>query len=430
MRKLAITVALASTALATPAVARDKSAYVGIDGGVMLLNDVDYDFDNGVDPVLLGAVSTHHKAGWDVDARIGYDFGLVRVEGELGYKRASVKNGVLLNSLIDFPVNNAPYTVDVGGSDRALSAMVNALVDFGDENGWSGSVGGGVGIASVRSRVNVDLTANDPADNDYVDYYDGSLSGKDSSFAYQVLAEVRHPLSANIDLGLKYRFFSTRTLDFDTDAGNFAGKFRSHSLLASLTYNFAAPPPPPPAPIPEPVAPPPPATQTCPDGSVILATETCPAPAPVAVGPFIVFFDWDKDDITPEAAAILDNAAAAYAQTGSAQVMLAGHADRSGSDSYNVGLSQRRANKVRSYLAGRGVADGAITTQAFGESRPLVQTEDGVREPQNRRVEITFGPGSGMYGGRTGARAGPTTFKHAARGRPRAVFLRVVRSRE
>ena len=110
----------------------------------------------------------------------------------------------------------------------------------------------------------------------------------------------------------------------------------------------------------------------------------------------MVFFDWDKADITPQAAAILDNAASAYQTTGQAQVMLAGHADKSGSDQYNVGLSQRRADAVRSYLAGRGIPDGVMTTQAFGESRPLVETADGVREPQNRRVEITFGPGSGM----------------------------------
>jgi outer membrane protein OmpA-like peptidoglycan-associated protein len=76
--------------------------------------------------------------------------------------------------------------------------------------------------------------------------------------------------------------------------------------------------------------------------------------------------------------------------------MLAGHADKSGSAQYNVGLSQRRADAVRSYLEGRGVPGGAIASEAFGESRPLVETADGVREPQNRRVEITFGPGSGM----------------------------------
>jgi outer membrane protein OmpA-like peptidoglycan-associated protein len=113
-------------------------------------------------------------------------------------------------------------------------------------------------------------------------------------------------------------------------------------------------------------------------------------------GPYIVFFEWDKSDITPEAAGILDNAISAYQNCGNAQVMLAGHADRSGAASYNVGLSQRRADSVRSYLSGRGIPDGVIASEAFGESRPRVDTADGVRELQNRRVEITYGPGSGM----------------------------------
>ncbi|OTJ68810.1 OmpA family protein, partial [Pseudomonas aeruginosa] len=63
---------------------------------------------------------------------------------------------------------------------------------------------------------------------------------------------------------------------------------------------------------------------------------------------------------------------------------------------YNVGLSQRRADSVRSYLSGRGIPDGVISSEAFGESRPRVETADGVRELQNRRVEITYGPGSGQ----------------------------------
>ncbi|RSY03077.1 OmpA family protein, partial [Sphingomonas koreensis] len=122
-----------------------------------------------------------------------------------------------------------------------------------------------------------------------------------------------------------------------------------------------------------------------------------PPPPPVcSPGPYIVFFEWDKSDITPEAAGILDNAISQYQTCGNAQVMLAGHADRSGSASYNVGLSQRRADSVKAYLTGRGIADGTISTEAFGESRPRVETADGVRELQNRRVEITYGPGSGM----------------------------------
>ena len=117
--------------------------------------------------------------------------------------------------------------------------------------------------------------------------------------------------------------------------------------------------------------------------------------AACVAGPFMVFFDANKDEITPQSAAILDNAASAYQTCGQAQVDISGHTDRNGTDQDNVGLSQRMAMNVRSYLAGRGIPDGVMTTQAFGESRPLVDTNDGVREPQNRRVEISFGPGSG-----------------------------------
>ena len=120
-----------------------------------------------------------------------------------------------------------------------------------------------------------------------------------------------------------------------------------------------------------------------------------PPPIPACVdGPFVVFFDWDRDEIPPQAHAVIDNAVSAYQICRQAQVALAGHADHSGSDQYNVDLSQRRASNVRSFLAGRGIPDGVMTTDAFGECRPQVDTADGVREPLNRRVEITFGPGS------------------------------------
>jgi len=113
-------------------------------------------------------------------------------------------------------------------------------------------------------------------------------------------------------------------------------------------------------------------------------------------GPYIVFFDWDKSDITPEAASILDSAVTAYGNCANVPIMLAGYADRSGSPKYNQGLSERRNASVTAYLTSRGVPSGAITSQGFGENNPRVPTADGVRELQNRRVEITYGPGSGM----------------------------------
>jgi OmpA-OmpF porin, OOP family len=112
-------------------------------------------------------------------------------------------------------------------------------------------------------------------------------------------------------------------------------------------------------------------------------------------GPYIVFFEWDSAALTPDASSILDNAVSAYASCGRANVMVAGYTDRSGTPRYNLGLSDRRAAAVKTYLTSRGIADGSIGTQGFGETSLRVETADGVRELQNRRVEVTYGPGAG-----------------------------------
>ena len=101
----------------------------------------------------------------------------------------------------------------------------------------------------------------------------------------------------------------------------------------------------------------------------------------------MLLFDPDESDLTLQAEALLDNAAEYYRSCGYSWLTSAGHADRSGAADYNLALSRRRAERVRSYLAGRGVLESALAIQAFGESRPLVKTADGVDEPQNRRVK-------------------------------------------
>ena len=108
-----------------------------------------------------------------------------------------------------------------------------------------------------------------------------------------------------------------------------------------------------------------------------------------------MFFDWNKSDITAQAATILDSAIQAYGNCGTAAITLAGYTDRSGTPKYNLGLSARRNASVRAYLTSHGVSDGVITATAYGEANPRVPTADGVRELQNRRVEINYGPGSG-----------------------------------
>jgi OOP family OmpA-OmpF porin len=118
------------------------------------------------------------------------------------------------------------------------------------------------------------------------------------------------------------------------------------------------------------------------------AVEVVP-PAP-SEAVYFVFFDWDRSDITPAAQSVLDRVAQDFFAGQFAGIDVDGHADRSGSDQYNIGLGQRRANAVAAALVARGVPAGVIATQTFGERVPLVETPDGVREPSNRRAEIRF----------------------------------------
>jgi len=104
--------------------------------------------------------------------------------------------------------------------------------------------------------------------------------------------------------------------------------------------------------------------------------------------PLMLFFDWGKQDIRSDDEVVLDQAVAAWRANPGSHLMLSGHSDRSGSAATNVRASRKRAEMVRSELEKRGVPFGAISIAAFGEERPLVPTEDGVREVQNRRVEI------------------------------------------
>ena len=106
---------------------------------------------------------------------------------------------------------------------------------------------------------------------------------------------------------------------------------------------------------------------------------------------YLVFFAWDQADLTPVTMAVLDQVAADYASGRPSRVTLSGHADRSGSDAYNDALSEQRPRNVARALVGRGVPERALDVQWFGERQPRIPTDDGVREPQNRRVEIVFG---------------------------------------
>lgn len=121
----------------------------------------------------------------------------------------------------------------------------------------------------------------------------------------------------------------------------------------------------------------------------VAAAAPVVAPA-VDLRRFVVFFDWDRSNITAQAAQTIRQAADAYRAGNNTRITASGHTDRSGSDQYNMGLSLRRANAVKAELVRDGVPAANIVVLGRGETMPLVQTADGVREPQNRRVEIVL----------------------------------------
>ena len=297
MRFSFLAVAVAAAAIGSPAIARDGAGYVGLEGGILFPRVMKY----GVNALRVQSVPTgngllgqtvtttnngygsgfvaDYKKGVDVDAIAGYDFGMFRLEGELGYKRTRNRNFTVSPTLLA-AINTPPFSgitssnFNFGDRTRVMSAMLNGLIDHDIASGFRIYGGGGAGRARVKT-----------------------LGQRDNAWAYQLIAGVSTAISPNIDLGLKYRYFQTSRLHFAngaaftnaatgaTSTSTFAetGKFRSHSLLASLIFNFgsAEAPPPPMVETPAPPPPPPPATQTCDDGSVIEATAACPmAPTP------------------------------------------------------------------------------------------------------------------------------------------------------
>ena len=144
------------------------------------------------------------------------------------------------------------------------------------------------------------------------------------------------------------------------------GPEANQAVIFGVRYAFgrALPPPPPPLPV------------------------AAPAPAPTRT--YLVFFDWDRADLTDRARGIVREAADASTHTQYTQIQVNGFTDRSGSPQYNQALSVRRAQTVEGELVRDGVPQRVISIRGFGEQNPLVPTADGVREPQNRRVEIVI----------------------------------------
>jgi outer membrane protein OmpA-like peptidoglycan-associated protein len=332
--------AAAAAAVPVAAQAGDAGWYVGAGGGVNWLEDSD-----------VAGTSVEFDLGWLGLIRGGYDYGNGwRTELELGYR--------------DNEVDSIDGVSGGSGDVTQWDAMINVLYEFETGTMFRPYLGVGLGGADVTMDVA---------------FPGGTLDEGDVVFAYQAIAGLGYNITPEIQLFAEGRFLGTDEPDFDSPAtGQVEADIWNYSALVGLTYKWLKPKPAP--------EPPPPEIKR-------MTEEAPPAPAPVAEEiprNFIIFFDWDRDNITPEAMAILEEAAE-YAKTeGVARVVLTGHADLSGPTDYNQGLSLRRANNARNAMVDLGIPADQIAVFAKGETDPLVPTADGVREPQNRRVEIVL----------------------------------------
>jgi iron complex outermembrane receptor protein len=182
-------------------------------------------------------------------------------------------------------------------------------------------------------------------------------------------------------------FFMTNALDktYEVGAVTNYGQIGTSTLIYSeprmfgfsVKYRFGGPDEEPPA---EPAAyTPPPAV----------------APAPAVAKSYLVFFDFNKSDLTPQAQTIVDQAARNAGAEKVTRLTVTGHTDTVGSDAYNMRLSRRRAESVAAQLEKDGIPSSEIAIIAKGKRDLLVPTADGVREPQNRRVQIVYSDGAG-----------------------------------
>lgn len=306
--------------------------YFGLEGGFSSVQDTALP-SSGYNSLAFGE-------GLALFGTVGYAFdNRLRWEGEIGYRS---------NDLERF--NNIAA---VSGNLTEFTGFMNLRYDLLQGQRWRLDIGAGVGVDGVRFENHL------------------GADREDKVFAAQGIAGLTYMLTQHWDMHLTYRYLwadSAQLLSPTFGNGPFpVGQndmdITKHALTIGLRYGYDDPPPPPAEPPPVVVAPPPPKQ-------------------------FIIFFGFNKCNITAEADAVLSEAASAAKSSGSAAVRVVGHTDSSGSNAYNQKLSECRANAAKANLVGKGISEGSISTSGKGESELMVQTGDGVKEPQNRRATV------------------------------------------
>jgi outer membrane protein OmpA-like peptidoglycan-associated protein len=338
---LASAMALSVYSLSTSAEAghRPQGWYIGIEAGGTWLIDADIEVSNPVTEIA-----------------VDFDDGLA-ILGEIGYRwdnnwRLELELGSRHNDVDCFSVNGGVCNPLTLSDVSQFSQMVNLIHDIDITERTAFSVGIGLG-GNFIDADGVGLTEDD----DYV-------------FAAQAIFQLSHELTDQIDLVLSYRFMTSDDPEFRNGAfQRMEMETESHTVSVGLRFDLDAD-----------------AMEPMP---VVASDPPAAAPLP-APKQFIVFFGFNKANLSKEARGIVREAAAAAMQQGYVTIVVTGHTDTVGSARYNEALSARRAGNVRKALVSEGIPAAGISASGKGETMLMVQTGDREMEPRNRRAEINL----------------------------------------
>jgi outer membrane protein OmpA-like peptidoglycan-associated protein len=332
----------------------EPARIIGATGpGAAQPNGNHYDFDAGF--VGVGSV--------------GYGFGNgVRIELEGNYRDAHVRK-----------LSTTVTPTSTGGANQTYGGMANVLFDIDVGSPWVYPyLGAGAGVEATNLDTLTTITRNG-----------GTVRIRDTqaNFGFQAIAGLSFPVYGvpGLSVTTEYRFLGVEGHEsFDTARSNVSlvnaagtvvtapasgtgrtkiGAQYNHAALIGVRYAFNVAPPP-------------------------QAAAAAVAPAAAPARSYLVFFDWDRADLTDRARQIVAEAAQNSTHVQYTRIEVNGYTDTSGTAAYNQRLSVRRAQNVAAELVKDGVPRQAISIQGFGETHLLVPTAQGVREPQNRRVEI------------------------------------------
>ncbi len=335
-------------------------------------------------------VSAGFKGGYGLLGSIGYGVGNgVRLEGELNYRTNAQTGSIATSSTSN---NNTSTTTNATGNEVKYGFMGNVLFDIPINRRWvSPYVGLGFGYQLVNWSKFV-FSANNI---DYGSPTTVSPSGTIGQFAYQAIVGASFPIDAvpGLSATVEYRYVGAAgnrnysatgyTQYISSAFKNNATKVHvsadtNQTILVGFRYAFN----PNGGIYSEPASP----------GSLASSYPAQPAvPAPaVPARTYIIFFDFDRADLTPRARDIVAEAVRASPSVPHTRIEVSGNTDSAGDPAYNQRLSLARAQAVASELGRWGVPRDIIDIHGYGDTRPLVQTGPGAREPQNRRVEIVY----------------------------------------